>query len=96
MVAHGNVPGLTEGPLTVIKALATNPAVQQLMGVLALLYPAKLKGDGATAGAITGQINPVGGRNYSPTFFLINAMLEPTDPERKFDYVATIIFASKL
>lgn len=40
--------------------------------------------------------NPAGGRNYSPTSFLINAMLDPADPERKFDYVATIIFAPAL
>ena len=49
------------------RALATNPAVQQLMGALTMIYPAKLRNDMATAGAISAQINPAGGRNHSPT-----------------------------
>jgi hypothetical protein len=123
MLASGNLPGLTEGPLYVLesldigltekndlmkkifvqgemsglssghRALATNPAVQQLMGALAMFYPASLNGNSAAANGIAAQVNPAGGRNYSPTSFLINAMLEPTDPERKYDYVATIMFA---
>jgi hypothetical protein len=126
MLASGNLPGLTEGPLYVLesldigltekndlmkkifvqgemsglssghRALATNPAVQQLMGALAMFYPASLSGNTAAANGIAAQVNPAGGRNYSPTSFLINAMLEPTDSERKYDYVATIIFASAI
>ncbi len=89
---QGEMSGLSSGH----RALATNPAVQQLMGALSMYYPASLNGNDAAANGIASQVNPAGGRNYSPTSFLINAMLEPTDPERKFDYVATIIFAPAL
>lgn len=92
LFAQGAMNGLSSGH----RALATNPQVQQLIGALQMLYPSKLAGNAAMVGGISQQINQTGGRNYSPTSFLVNAMLDSNDSERKFDYVATIVFAPKL
>lgn len=88
LFAQGEMSGLSTGH----KALATNPQVLALIEALKLLYPARLLGKDAQAEALSAKINPTGGRNYSPTSYQINAMLDQTDPERKFDYVATIMF----
>jgi hypothetical protein len=122
LTPNKNLPGLTMGPLMVLKdldissaekaeltkalftqgemsslssghrALAQNPMVASLIDGLKVYYPAALAGNTGTMAAIQAKINPVGGRNYSPSFFLINSLLDSTDPERKFDYVATLIF----
>ena len=116
------VPGLTSGPLMVLKeldisdsektdltqelftqgqmeglssghrALANNPMVATLVEALKMYYPASLAGNRPMMAGLEGKINPAGGRNYSPTFFMINSLLDSSDPERKFDYVATLIF----
>jgi hypothetical protein len=124
MSAEGNVPGLTEGPLAILKALdisdsqkedlmavlftqgnmsglsaghralATNPHITTLVEALKVLYSAKLLGNDVISAAVSGKINPPGGRNYSPTSYIINSLLDSKDPERKMDYVATIIFGN--
>lgn len=88
LFTQGEMSGLSAGH----RALATDPKVGMLIKILENLYPAKLSGNKAVAMGISAQINPQGGRNYSPTSFLINSMLDSTDPERKMDYVATIMF----
>jgi hypothetical protein len=90
LFAQGEMSGLSSGH----KALATNPQVLALIEGLKMYYPAKLTGKDAVAMGISSKINPSGGRNYSPTSFQINAMLDQLDPERKFDYVATIMFGN--
>lgn len=125
MTGRGDVPGLTEGPLEVLRALdgtageitslveelftqgkmedlssghralATNPQVQMLMEAMKVFYPAKIADwNSAVAKGISDQVNQAGGRNYSPASFLINTMLDNSNPERKFDYVATIMFGN--
>lgn len=125
MTSKGNIPGLTEGPFEVLKALdsssseiallteelftqgkmedlssghralATNPQVRMLMEAMMVFYPTKLgDGNSPVAKGISDQVNQVGGRNYSPASFLINTMVENSNPERKFDYVATIMFGN--
>lgn len=61
-------------------------------------YPASINGQGSNPMVlgVAQMVNTQGGRNYSPTSFLINAMLDSTNPQRKLDYVATIIFTDKL
>ena len=88
LFTQGEMSGLSPGH----RALATNPQMAALVEALKMLYPASLSGNDGLSGAITGKINQSGGRNYSPTAFLINTMLDSMDPERKFDYVATISF----
>jgi hypothetical protein len=107
MTAQDKKPGLTEGPLTVIKALNAGATIEDELTQKLFTQGEMVNlssGHRALAtnpsvqqlmGALK-QINPAGGRNYSPTSFLINAMLNSADPQRKFDYVATIIFAPKL
>ncbi len=73
------------------RALAKDPAIQKLMGILKQTYVTKLSGKEPPQPMVD-QINSQAPLNYSPTSFLINAMLDSADPERKFDYVATIIF----
>lgn len=90
LFSQGEMSGLSSGH----KALATNPQVAALIEALKMYYPAKLTGKDAVAMGISAKINPAGGRNYSPTSFQINSMLDQLDPERKFDYVATIMFGN--
>lgn len=84
----GEMNGLSAGHRT----LAGNPMIGKLIAALKAYYPAVLNGKNTVATSVASQVNPAGGRNYSPTSFLINSMLEQTDTERKFDYVATILF----
>jgi len=88
LFATGNMLTLSSGH----RALAKNPKVVALIQALKGFYIAKLNRNEAMVAGITAQVNPVGGRNYSPSAFLINSMLEDTDPGRQFDYVATIMF----
>ena len=88
LFTQGKMEGLSSGH----RALATNPQVGALIEALKMLYPSKLAGNQALSMGISSQINSTGGRNYSPTSFLINSMLDQADPERQFDYVATIMF----
>lgn len=90
MFTTGQMSGLSAGH----RALAGNPQVAVLIEALKMLYPAKLAHKDAEAMGISFQINSTGGRNYSPTAFLINSMLETDDAERKLDYVATIMFGN--
>lgn len=100
LLGDGAIASLSAGH----RALATDPNIQKLIGVLRLIYPAKLSGStvvpfpapNTPISALSAQINAEAGLNYSPTSYLINAMLDEQDPERKFDYVATILFTDKL
>ncbi|HLE12245.1 MAG: hypothetical protein A2504_13930 [Bdellovibrionales bacterium RIFOXYD12_FULL_39_22] len=120
-----NAPGLTEGPLTLLKsmsdvndleknpllftlfaqgeiaalssghkAIATNPAINMLIEMLKQIYPAKLAGMDKLpeVSAKTSAINAKGGRNYSPTAFLINTTIDSANADRSFDYTATVSF----
>lgn len=87
---QGEMNGLSSGH----RALATNPMIGALIGALQGYYPATLSGNRGMAQGIAAKVNAGGGKNYSPTSFLINSMLDETDPERTFDYVATISFGN--
>jgi hypothetical protein len=84
------------------RALATNDMIKQLVGLFRIMYPAKLSGASSIPfpqpntpiGAAAQFINSNGKRNYSPTAYVINAMLEKNHPERKFDYVGTFIYSA--
>jgi hypothetical protein len=88
LFTQGEASGLSAGH----RALAANPDVNLLISALKAIFPAKLMGQDAAVASTIAKINAKGGRNYSPASFLINSMLETSSPERKFDYVATIIF----
>lgn len=87
---QGEMSGLSSGH----RALATNPMIGALIQALQGYYPATLAGARSTSLGIASQVNPNGGKNYSPTSYLINSMLDENDPERNFDYVATISFGN--
>ena len=57
-------------------------------------YGATISGQAAAAGQLSAGVNAGAPANYSPTAFLVNSMLAKTDPNRKFDYVATLVFAN--
>ncbi len=100
LLFEGPIAGLSPGH----RALATNPDIQKLIGIMKVLYPAKLSGSSVVPfpvpntpiTALTAKINAEARPNYSPTSYLINAMLDSNHPERKFDYVATVFFTDKL
>jgi hypothetical protein len=100
LLYEGPVEGLSPGH----RALATMPEIVKLIGLMKLMYPAKLTGaavipfpaPNTPITAVAAMVNGEAPRNYSPTSFLINAMLDSNHPERKFDYVATVFFTDKL
>ncbi len=100
LLFEGPIEGLSPGH----RALATNPEIIKLIGIMKLMYPAKISGStvvpfpqpNTPITALSAMINAEARRNYSPTSYLINAMLDSNHPERKFDYVATVFFTDKL
>lgn len=100
LLYEGPIEGLSTGH----RALATMPEIIKLIGLMKVMYPAKLTGatvipfpaPNTPITAVTAMVNGEAPRNYSPTSFLINAMLDSNHPERKFDYVATVFFTDKL
>ncbi len=100
LLYEGPIEGLSPGH----RALATMPEIQKLIGLMKVMYPAKLSGaavipfpaPNTPIPAVAAMVNGEAPRNYSPTSFLINAMLDSNHPERKFDYVATVFFTDKL
>lgn len=100
LLYEGPIEGLSPGH----RALATMPEIQKLIGLMKVMYPAKLTGatvvpfpaPNTPIAGVTAMVNGEAPRNYSPTSFLINAMLDANHPERKFDYVATVFFTDKL
>ncbi len=67
--------------------------VAPLMSGVQQYYGARLMAP-AQAGAAAAQLNGLTGNvtNYSPTAFLVNAALPADHPDRKVDYVATVVF----
>lgn len=67
--------------------------VAPLMSGVQQYYMARV-GAPDQAGAAAEQLNGLTGnvRNYSPTAFLVNAALPADHPQRKIDYVATVVF----
>lgn len=100
LLYEGPIEGLSPGH----RALATMPEIQKLIGLMKVMYPAKLAGEAVIpfpapntpVAAVAAMVNKDAPRNYSPTSYLINAMLDSNHPERKFDYVATVFFTDKL
>lgn len=100
LLYEGPIEGLSPGH----RALATMPEIQKLIGLMKVMYPAKLTGatvipfpaPNTPVSAVAAMVNGEAPKNYSPTSFLINAMLDSNHPERKFDYVATVFFTDKL
>lgn len=100
LLYEGPIEGLSPGH----RALATMPEIQKLIGLMKIMYPAKLACEAVIpfpapntpVVAVAAMVNKDAPRNYSPTSYLINAMLDSNHPERKFDYVATVFFTDKL
>lgn len=100
LLYEGPIEGLSAGH----RALATMPEIIKLIGLMKVMYPAKLAGatlipfpaPNTPISGVSTMVNTEAPRNYSPTSFLINAMLDSNHPERKFDYVATVFFTDKL
>lgn len=100
LLYEGPIEGLSPGH----RALATMPEIVKLIGLMKVMYPAKLAGEAVIPfpapntpiTAVAAMVNGEAPKNYSPTSFLINAMLDSNHPERKFDYVATVFFTDKL
>jgi hypothetical protein len=86
-----NVAKLSSGHRAVAEALEANG----LMSGAKQFYTARLAGANDGAEQIASSVNAAAPANYSPTAFLVNALLETNDPDRAFDYVATVIFAEK-
>ena len=86
-----NAAKLSSGHRAVAEALES----QGLMAGAKGYYQATLAGAPEQAAGIAAQVNQAAPANYSPTAFLVNALLPASDPDRAFDYVATIVFADK-
>lgn len=85
-----NAVRLSPGHLAVSQLLDQNG----MMKATKQYYGAKLAGQNDVAGQIAAGVNNGVPTNYSPTAFLVNTMLPKNDPNRKFDYVATIVFTN--
>lgn len=86
-------PGANSGKLSSghrAVAETTKPLMTGVQGY----YAAKFSQDNAQAAAIAKQVNAAAMDvpNYSPTAFLVNAMLPVDNQFRRVDYVATVIF----
>ena len=81
------------------RKLALNPEIQNLVHIVNLIQNAKLNNESTInfpkpntpISEVENMINQKGNLNYSPTAFLINTMLPDDNPQRAFEYVATII-----
>jgi hypothetical protein len=92
MFNEGDLARLSSGH----RKLAEEGMIKTFANLLIAIYPTKLHGMGSAITPAMKGLNALSGRNYSPTSFLLNTMLETADPERSFDYVATVIYADKL
>lgn len=88
--ASPNAARLSQGHRDVSAFLDSNG----MMANSKLYYGATISGQAAAAGQLSAGVNAQAPANYSPTAFLVNSMLPKTDPNRKFDYVATLVFAN--
>jgi hypothetical protein len=70
--------------------------VKPLMGQLEQYYRIELLGKDSTDSgpALARSMNESMPPNYSPTAFLINSFLPPDHPERRFDYLYTLLYLS--
>lgn len=80
------------------RKLAEDPRIKMLMGALEQYYTAIIYTGSEEQFASRGrsidvkQLNDMFAPNYSPVAYLINSFLPTENPNRSFDYVATIIF----
>ena len=81
------------------RALAMNKEILQLTEIVKMAQTAKLFNvttinypkPNTPIAVVERMLNQKTDLNYSPTAFLVNAMLPDSDPQRAFEYVATII-----
>ncbi len=91
--------GSAEQMSTGHRALAMNKEILQLTEVVKMSQTAKLLNEttinfprpNTQISTVEAMFNQKADLNYSPTAFLINAMLPDSDPQRAFEYVGTII-----
>ena len=80
------------------RKLAEDPRIKMLMGALQQYYTAIIYSGSEEQFASRGrsinvkQLNDMFAPNYSPVAYLINSFLPTQNPNRAFDYVATVIF----
>ncbi len=81
------------------RKVALNPEIQKLIGIVEMMQSAKLINQptinfphpNTPILAVETMLNQRADLIYSPTAFLVNTMLPDSNPQRAFEYVATII-----